>query len=563
MLPACRLVATICLIAGPALAQAPPSALPLAARPTAVTLYQDQASITRAGSVSLPAGDSVVILADVPAAIVRDSVTARGQASGAVAIGAVDVRTASFDPRTANARVAALQAEARALEDAIGAVDVKIVAQNAQLSLIQGLAAGLAAQPRPAAGQGAPPLDPASWRVAWDMVRVGTEEASEAIRLARQQRRELEERRTILQGQIASLGRPATGTLEIAVSVRVEAATQLDLAIGYQVPGAGWRPVYEARLDTTAGRMVLRQEAIIAQRTGEDWQDVTMVLSTARPTADARAPLLTPWRIRLVDPAALQAEREARSEGVRRGMSLGRASDQAAPSAPAATAPVQEAQAVAATAASAGFAVEYRVPGRASLASDGSERRVRIGDLEAAAALTAHTTPRLDPRGFLGARFANPSETPTLPGPVSLYLDGVLVGRATLPLLRPTEAIMLPFGSDDRIRVTWRPQPARRADEGSLLTGRTQSRSAEAIVTIRSFHQRPMDITMLDSLPVSGDEGLTVALIADPVPTSRDVEGQPGILGWTATYAPGEERRIRIGYTVTAPRDRMIQGLDR
>ncbi len=558
---ACRCAVAVILFAGPVLAQAPPSTLTLAARPAAITLYPDQASITRSGSISLPAGDSMLVLTDVPAGIMRDSVTARGRTSGSVAIGAVDVRTASFDPRAANARVAALQAELRGLEDAIAAIDVRIAGHTAQLSLIQGLAAGFAAQPRPVAGQGAlAPLDPASWRSAWDAVRTGTEEASEAIRVARQERRAVEERRTILQGQIRSLGRPASGTLEITVSVRAEAATQLDLAIGYQLPGAGWRPVYEARLNTVEGRMVLRQEAIIAQQTGEDWQDVAMVLSTARPSADARAPLLTPWRIRLVDPAAQAAEREAGSAGVRRGMSP---ASQSAPSPPVAAAPGQDAQAVSATTASAGFAVEYRIPGRASLASDGSERRVRIGDLEIPAELTAHTTPRLDPRGFLGARFANPSETPTLPGPVALYLDGVLVGRATLPLLRPTEAIMLPFGADDRIQVSYRPQPGRRADEGSLLTGRTQSRTTEAIVTIRSFHQRPMNITMLDRLPVSGDEGLTVALIAEPAPTTRDVEGQPGIMGWTAIYTPGEERRIRFGYTISAPRDRVIQGLER
>jgi hypothetical protein len=33
------------------------------------------------------------------------------------------------------------------------------------------------------------------------------------------------------------------------------------------------------------------------------------------------------------------------------------------------------------------------------------------------------------------------------------------------------------------------------------------------------------------------------------------------VLAWTFALAPGQERRIRFGTTVTAPRDRQVQGL--
>jgi uncharacterized protein (TIGR02231 family) len=553
----------------PALAQEAPAVLPLAAAASAVTLYPDQATVTRTGAIDLPAGDSLIVLGGIPAGLLRDSVTARGTAAAAVAIGAVEVRQASFDPRAGDARRAELTERLRAIDDEIATVDVRIAAQAAQLALIERLGAGFAAQPArpPAAGDSPrPALDPAAWRSAWETVRDGTAEAAEATRIARQARRTLEAQRALVQAEIGGLRPTPPGTLEITVALRAEAATRLELSVSYQVPGARWQPVYEARLDSTAGRLTLRQEAIVTQRTGEDWRDVTLTLSTARPAADQRAPELQPWRIRLVDPAeAARLAAALRDQVERRPQAAPtRGATAAAPAGEAPPAPApREAEAVAAVTASAGFAVEYRIPGRATLRSDGTDRRVRIGDLAAEAGLSVRAIPRLDPRGFLIARFANPGETPTLPGQASLHLDGVFVGRVALPMLRPREETVLSFGPDDRVRVSYAIQAQRRGEEGGLLSARTRSRTTEALITIRNFHQRRMDIVVADQLPVSGEEPLAVTLIADPAPSARDVDGRPGVLTWSATYAPGEERRIRFGYTVTLPRDREVIGLDR
>jgi uncharacterized protein (TIGR02231 family) len=150
-----------------------------------------------------------------------------------------------------------------------------------------------------------------------------------------------------------------------------------------------------------------------------------------------------------------------------------------------------------------------------------------------------------------------------LPGQVSLVLDGVLVGRAALPLLRPGEQTGLGFGADDRIRVAYDQRPPRRTEAGNVISGRTTVMAYEAQITVQSFHERPVEITVLDHAPVSNDEPLTVTIAAEPAPTARDLDERPGVLAWTATYQPREERRIRFGYTVAAPRDSTVYGMPR
>lgn len=541
--------------------------LEIEAQPRAVTVFPTQAAVTRGGRIDLPAGESVIVLSNVPTNLVPDSVTARGQASGAVAIGAVELRQASFNPAATNQRRAQIEAAIRGIEDEIAEVDVRIASFAAQAQLIQALGAGFVeAQRRPPVQAGPAPRlaeDPATWAAALEATRRATAEAGEGTRRARLDRRTLEERRAALQAELQGLGARPRGAMEIAVAVTAQAAVTMELAVTYQVSGASWRPVYEARLDSPAGRLALRQEAVVRQTSGEDWRDVTLTLSTARPAQGAQPPQLAPWRIGLVDPARLEAERRLAPAmmAAPAPLAAGRAADAALPPPP--PQPAQEAQAVAASVASAGFAVEYGIPGRASVLADGSERRVRIAEQDAAVTLSARAVPRVDPRAYLQARFPNPATTPSLPGQVSLYLDGVFVGRTALGLLRPQEEVTLAFGADDRIRVTYEPQAARRANEGTLLTGRTQTRVVEALTTLRSFHARPIEVTVLDQVPVSGDAELTVAMTADPAPTTRDFEDRPGVLAWVLTLPPNQDRRIRFGTTLTAPRDRIITGFDR
>lgn len=77
----------------------------------------------------------------------------------------------------------------------------------------------------------------------------------------------------------------------------------LELALEYLVPGARWSPSYDLRLDRglTSGRLALR--ASVAQRTGEDWSQVKLSLSTANLERRTETPELRSLRIGRTQPA--------------------------------------------------------------------------------------------------------------------------------------------------------------------------------------------------------------------------------------------------------------------
>ena len=66
------------------------------------------------------------------------------------------------------------------------------------------------------------------------------------------------------------------------------------MTLGYLVFDANWSPRYDVRGDLESGGLTMEYGANISQRTGEDWKDVTLVLSTARPSMASNPPSMDP-----------------------------------------------------------------------------------------------------------------------------------------------------------------------------------------------------------------------------------------------------------------------------
>ena len=548
------IVLCLCAIAPEAHADGPPR-IAAASAPSSVTVHPDQASVTRTASVRIPSGDSVVVLGNVPVGIVPDSVKVRGRAVGAVVIGSVETRRLGIDATALSERMTSVQEGMRSLDGRIQAIDVVLAGLDAERVLLERLSSA-SAEGHPPGAEGMRRLadDPSSWKAAREAIRDGMVEIGNASMRAKASKADLVKEKTALEELKTSIGTPSAGTMEIAVSVSCDAETPLDLDVSYQVPGASWHPVYEARLDTSSGRISFDEEAVVSQRTGEDWSDVALALSTTRPSAGVVPPSLKTWRISLLD-ASVPAPPMTASLG---------AGAPSARSAPVPAMRLQEAQATRADAsvATTGLSVEYVIAGRAGVPADGSERRVGIARMDADAVLGARTVPRIDQHAYMTASFTNPSSLAMLPGTVTLYMDGTLTGRASIGTVNAGEKMELPFGVDDRIKVSYAVQDRKQSSEGySVIGTRKTVRRFSGLSTIVNFHDKPIQVTSMDQAPTTGDGDIAVQTQSEPTPTGTDVDDRPGVVSWTWTYAPKEEKRIRFGWQVTAPEGRTLVGL--
>ncbi|HEV8028884.1 MAG TPA: DUF4139 domain-containing protein [Stellaceae bacterium] len=556
--------ALIATLAAPGLALATePASLDITTAPVEVTIYDSQATVLRQGEVEIPAGESIVVLHGLPAEIVEDSVTVKGTSAGKVVIGSIDTR-AQLVAEAVNRKRAELDAAIREIDDKIGLVDVRLAAFDAEKDFI----AALSRLPQTPEQAPAPSWSNSeTWKSAWNTVHDGVLDAETNINTARHDRRQLEEERARLAARADGLGADAKRMLEIAIPVTSDKPARLGLSVSYQVPHAAWRPIYDLRLDTTSGKVTVLQQATIMQSTGEDWSNVALKLSTAKPARGIAPPTLEPLRVALADLAQYRSRTRALagkddSDGLQRLILRAPAASTAAP-APAEAkteaepepVPIAEAETIA-----AGLSVEFAVPGVVSVPSDPSQHKVRIGENSWDATFFARTVPRVDSNAYLHARFKNGTAAAFLPGVAAAYVDGVYVGRENLPLARPGEEITAAFGPDDRIRVKFEPQVEKTSVETAIIGKNKQVVERSFLTTVKSFHTRPLVVTVLDRIPVSGDETLKVEVTTTPEPAAKNVDDKPGLIAWSQEYKPGDEAQFSLRYLLTAPQEKVITG---
>ncbi len=98
----------------------------------------------------------------------------------------------------------------------------------------------------------------------------------EALRKAREQVTDLEERQRLA----STVRQTRANEIRKGVDLTLD-STEGELFLEYTVPGARWTPSYVLRFDDALTQARLEMRAFVAQRSGEDWRDVQLTLSTA------------------------------------------------------------------------------------------------------------------------------------------------------------------------------------------------------------------------------------------------------------------------------------------
>lgn len=544
---------------------------PVVSQIEAVTVFPSGAEVTRTTKLSLAKGEHTLVLSNLPAEAVAGSIRVDGKATAGLDIQSVDTRR-RYIPR---ADQEALQAERKSIEDEIeklrderGAVQGQQDAAQAQKMLLQNLAQmpGRPQSPddQPAgASQSVPHTD---WQKILSLIGSGMVDAQRSALDAEVKQRDLDRRIEDLEKKLAALPPGRIEQTEVKVFVVAAAQLEADLTVRYQVPSASWTPRYDARLSTGSKTappsLDLARRADITQRTGESWDNVALLLSTTRPTANAAAPDVDtvfvdfapePKAVAASAPMAPPPPVESPDALLRRPrLALGKAE---APAAALEAAPENDVREQGAQLEAAPFQAVFSVPGKLSIPPTGETKRVFLQQDQIEPVLTVRTVPRRDPKAYLYAKLSVPKGSPLLPGPVSLFRDGTFVGTGELPVLAAGEDHELGFGADDQVRVRHAVIDEKRGEVGLISSAKTDSRNYR--VTIKNMHERAVDLVVHDQVPVSQNDEIKVEYVG-PQPTKRDLDGKRGTISFESKLGPEEERLIEFGYRVIWPGSRSI-----
>ncbi|MCU0818824.1 MAG: mucoidy inhibitor MuiA family protein [Beijerinckiaceae bacterium] len=547
--PASSLPRALGLIAPLGLVAMPAGAATLQAnsRIEQVTLYPDAAVVTRRLAVEIPAGSHDILLPDLPMTADPASLRVEASGSGRLLLGGIDLRMGVAEAKAD----AELEARLKARREARDRLADRIDTTETRKAMVQRLAQG---DPAPKDGK---PLDLESWLKAVDAVGKTLQTLNDELRGLRIEETKINEEITALE---AAVGQPGTQNPRRVAAIAVEApeAIKATLTVSYRVAGASWRPVYDARLDTRGAKpsLELTRRALIRQRTGEDWREAKVVLSTLRVQRGTAAPVLGSERLGFYEPppprslpmpmaAAPAPEAVARmAEQDRRQKMAAERSE-----------PAEEQQA---QLAANPFHAEFTLPGTVTLPSGNEERSLRLASEAIEPKLQHKAAPVLDPTAYLEASFNLKGEAPLLPGEVLLTRDGAFIGRARLGAIAGGDKVELGFGADERVKITRIPLQKEARDAGIFGSNRTEDNRFRT--DIRNLHAFPVTLQLLDRLPISEDQAITIERLSEMTkPDIENVEDRRGVMAWNLTLAPQESKAVVTAWRVRWPQGKTLR----
>lgn len=293
----------------------------------------------------------------------------------------------------------------------------------------------------------------------------------------------------------------------------------VDLEVRYLVPAAMWRPSYRAHL-TPSGQLELTALATVWQRTGEDWSQVQLTLSTARPSAGATLPPLHYDRLTLRDKTSEERrtiQAHFHEQQIQQASLVDGDEPHALPG------------------VNDGGEVRQLIAQRpVDVPADGRPRQVAVAQIHAAVQPQFVCVPEHKTLVFGRVELINTLRTPLLAGPVALITDGGPSGVASIPFVAAGEPFSVSLGSQDDISVVY----TRRAEverRMALSDRRWLLQSAELTLT----KDEPLTVILVFRVPVS--ELAQVRVIIDREKRStRGMSGpdQNGFVRWTCALEP-------------------------
>jgi hypothetical protein len=96
---------------------------------------------------------------------------------------------------------------------------------------------------------------------------------------------------------------PVKNYTEVEVELDVTAAGKADFVFSYISPNASWKPYYDMRSNGIGQPVRLEAKGLVSQNTGEDWNNVMLILSTNDPYDNTQEPTIDPWYLNYYTPA--------------------------------------------------------------------------------------------------------------------------------------------------------------------------------------------------------------------------------------------------------------------
>lgn len=351
---------------------------------------------------------------------------------------------------------------------------------------------------------------------------------------------------------------------QIIVILDLISSTTLKTNIKYIVSNCGWQANYDLLATELTNKITLKYKAKVYNNTGNNWDNVSIILSSANPDKTASAPTLTPWVIS--NSNNFKNGKKSKSTYL---VPQNRAYKQYYNNS---SAPAMNQQIDALGFANSNIQVnqrkqntvkfqtiqvpqisaEFKIEKKYTIPSDSKPYLVEIIKHELEAKFSHRAVPKLDKDAFLLASIVGWEKLNLIPGPANVYFSDTYVGQSYLETQSVEDTLNLSFGRDNKISIE-RKNSEEMSEKTVLGNNKKDTYSYE--ITLKNNQSVPSNINLFDQIPISQNSDITVSVNEISGATYNESTGE---LKWDINLQPNEIKKVKLSFTIKYPKNRKI-----
>ncbi|MCB9196915.1 MAG: mucoidy inhibitor MuiA family protein [Flavobacteriales bacterium] len=364
---------------------------------------------------------------------------------------------------------------------------------------------------------------------------------------------------------------------QILITVHSDYETEAEINVNYLVNRAGWIPSYDLRATGTNEPMNLTYKASIYQKTGEDWDNVKLTLSTFNQSCSFTVPTLAMWEIRnkaslnnrsnqtnllgynisdtvsmiqqqgfysntIIPTAAVTANFSTSFTGADftgsaitfNGLTVGTTQDDQF------ILPKSLASDMDKTLSN----VEFGIKNRYSIPADGKETMMVVTNVDLASKFDYISVPKLNTDAFLLTKITDWRKHNLLPATANIYFNNSFVGETDIQPSQMDDTLSLAIGRERGIEIT-----RKKIDDDAKekVVGQNIKREISIEIVVKNATSSIASIDIKDQIPVSKTDEIKVKTIE--LANGR-LNDKTGILTWRLDLKPSESKIIKFTYEI-------------
>lgn len=520
---------------------------------TNVIVFRDGARVVRVGKTELEAGEQAVRICGITEYAQHDSFRVKGR--GKAILRGIDVKrtTKTYEPegdiKKELEKLKKLEKEKRGLQDQVEIQQQRITHLNTIMSQFTSefgkwFSAGETGM------ENLTKMD----KTNQDLMISAKKQLRDLIREIERVDAKISALRTNIQ-QIQGERRTET-TTDVYVTLDVKESTVIELEVTYQISSANWYPTYD--VDIGEGSTSLKRIAVIYNNTLEDWEDISLTVSTAsaRPV-EAVQP--NPFYVDTYRPVtrsigfggpggagedykayasmAMDKDEESIDDGIEMLME-----------------PQPEIiEEYATPEESLGGITIYEVPGKVTILCESNPHPITLTSEEFESRRLHYWNAYAMTEVVAQDEITN-GDSIILPGNVKVYAAGDFIGETSVDAIAPREKFRL--GTRAAYDVKAEKKLIEKDTEKAGITRGKQKRGYKYELELKNFSKTEIEIRIVDRIPYSNSEKIVIEM-KEPANTFKRYE--LGIITWETKIAPDKELKIEYLYDVEWEKDLIIR----